>query len=234
MFGKNPKARQGPEHPETYSVKEVFTTFQGEGPYAGWPAVFVRMGGCNLACFYCDTEFSRGLSTVTPEQLLQDIREEQERNPGARLVVFTGGEPMLQDLRPIIQALFYYQMAGQVQVETAGTVMWPNWPHHLAPLVVSPKTPKVNAEVAREAVAWKYILRASGVDPRDGLPAYSTQEQGKEQPVARPGNRAPVYVQPCDEQSPDLTERNTDIAIRVALNFGYRLSFQVHKMVNMP
>ena len=57
MFGKNKILKPEIHDGNNLDVQEIFPTLQGEGPYAGWPAVFIRLGGCNLACDFCDTEF---------------------------------------------------------------------------------------------------------------------------------------------------------------------------------
>ena len=57
MFGKNPKRAPEMTDGQSLAVVEIFPTLQGEGPFVGQPAVFVRLGGCNLTCNFCDTEF---------------------------------------------------------------------------------------------------------------------------------------------------------------------------------
>ncbi len=68
MFGKNPLRPPETGDGSTLNVVEIFPTLQGEGPFVGQPAVFVRLGGCNLACGFCDTEFekfeARGLDDI--------------------------------------------------------------------------------------------------------------------------------------------------------------------------
>ena len=57
MFGKNPIRKPENHDGNFLKIQEIFYTIQGEGIYSGYPAVFVRLGGCNLACKFCDTEF---------------------------------------------------------------------------------------------------------------------------------------------------------------------------------
>jgi organic radical activating enzyme len=98
----------------TYSVKEIFYTLQGEGANAGRPAVFCRFAGCNLwsgreedrasaVCQFCDTDFvgtdgTLGGKYATAEALAGQIAAQWPAAPGPnrRLVVLTGGEPLLQ------------------------------------------------------------------------------------------------------------------------------------------
>jgi 7-carboxy-7-deazaguanine synthase len=83
-------------------VTSVFRTIQGEGPYAGEPALFIRLAGCNLGakldCAWCDTRFAIDEGhQLSLEQLRDEILEQRERlDAPIRLVVFTGGEPLLQ------------------------------------------------------------------------------------------------------------------------------------------
>lgn len=135
----------------TYSVKEIFYTLQGEGVQTGCAAVFLRFAGCNLwsgleqhrakaICQFCDTDFAstdgpnggkfdsaEGLATQVQAQWPANIREN-------RLVVCTGGEPLLQLDIPLIDAL--HARGFRVAVETNGTVAAPpglDW------ICVSPK-----------------------------------------------------------------------------------------------
>lgn len=135
----------------TYSVKEVFYTLQGEGLQVGMPAVFCRFAGCNLwsgreedrsaaMCRFCDTNFvgvdgTFGGKYASPADLADRIASlwpaEEERN---RMVVMTGGEPLLQLDDALINAL--HVRSFRIAVETNGTIKAPvgiDW------ICVSPK-----------------------------------------------------------------------------------------------
>lgn len=101
---------------QTYPVIEVFTSMQGEGTLMGAPSTFVRFGGCNLQCSWCDTPYSWKEDDKWPEMAMTP--EEIARTVRARRVVLTGGEPLLHDLGPLLQSL-----TGQhVTVETNATL----------------------------------------------------------------------------------------------------------------
>jgi len=126
-------------------VKKVFLTVQGEGPFAGVPAVFVRLAGCNrgakvgMNCEFCDTDFRiEGVRPISVAKLAQQVRDIRG---GATLVVITGGEPMLQPaLIPFIEALFP-GTTMEVQIESNGDRLLPYWSEvrDTVHLVVSPK-----------------------------------------------------------------------------------------------
>jgi len=90
MFGKN-VITKADYQPVDLQVEEIFYTLQGEGPFAGRPAVFVRLAGCPLRCQWCDTQFDTGLSK--PRMRVDDIMREVQRHAAAiaTLVVITGG-----------------------------------------------------------------------------------------------------------------------------------------------
>lgn len=102
----------------TYPIIEIFDTVQGEGTLVGIPATFIRLAGCNLSCSWCDTKVSwiaDNKKRLTIGQILEKI--------GCDLIVITGGEPLLHDLQPLIQAL---KSAGkQIAIETNGTMPRP-------------------------------------------------------------------------------------------------------------
>ena len=110
-------------------VSEVFgPTIQGEGPHAGRPCWFIRLGGCNLSCTWCDTPYSTGqhgipLSTIPRRSVEGALRT----IPAQSLVVLTGGEPLMHAKRPGFTTLLYMLQARgcEVHVETNGTIAPP-------------------------------------------------------------------------------------------------------------
>src|SRR5690606_21434036 len=103
MFGKNPKRPPIKGDGSTLEVQEIFPTFQGEGVYTGWPAVFIRLGGCNLACHFCDTEFE-SYQPMELEEIVQQVIELTGKTH-TKLVVITGGEPFRQPIGLLCRTL---------------------------------------------------------------------------------------------------------------------------------
>ena len=96
-------------------VVEIFPTIQGEGPNSGLPATFVRLAGCHLRCYFCDTDFTSKRTTMTLGGIVSLIKS------NTKLVVLTGGEPMRQNIVPLCSAL---APNHHVQIETSGS-FWP-------------------------------------------------------------------------------------------------------------
>lgn len=236
MFGQNPVAKMR-QASEGFLVKEMWYTIQGEGPWAGRPAVFLRLAGCNLRCVFCDTDFSGG-AVYTLDALVHELCSILDENNCGHVVI-TGGEPMLQEIGLIINHTFMCDV--KFQIETAGTV-WPESMEDMGDfadnpiIVVSPKTPKLHPEVERHAHSYKYIITAEVGALTDGLPMLSTQAGAIPflQMLARPTKGETVYVQPCDVDNPMLVVANMKEAVRVALEYGYILSLQIHKIVGLP
>jgi len=123
----------------SYAVKEIFYTVQGEGLNAGRPAVFCRFAGCNLwsgreadragaLCRFCDTDFvgtdgSDGGRYADAEALARRVAALWPAGPAHRLVVLTGGEPLLQVDAALLEAL--HAQGFEVAVETNGTIAAP-------------------------------------------------------------------------------------------------------------
>ena len=218
-------------------VHSIFHTIQGEGPFSGKPAVFVRLAGCNLQCPMCDTEYTEGRKAMHPHAVVDAIERTALHTGG--LVVVTGGEPFRQDLTDLLFTL--HEAGYYVQVETNGTLPPPQlgelWSSNINSrdgvyIVCSPKTGKVHDDIRHRAACFKYVLTAGAVDPHDGLP---TSVLGLTRPPARPclnrDNtwRQPVYVQPADEQSVSANGANHEAALNSAMKYGYTLQLQIHK-----
>jgi len=216
-------------------IKEVFPTIQGEGPLAGVPAVFIRLAGCNLKCWFCDTDFSGGkLTAVTA--LITEINDLRWKvGVGDRpLVVLTGGEPLMQTVGPLVGTLLGH--GWRVQIETDGT-LWTDLPEsEWLDVVCSPKTPKVHPYLRNRVTAWKYLIRhTEDYDRLDGIPIANTQDLAKHpEPLAKPNRGAPVYLQPVDEENVDTNYLNTQEAVARSMEFGHRLCLQQHKILGLP
>lgn len=106
----------------SYRINEIFYSIQGEGAFAGTPAVFVRFSGCNLACPWCDTDHTHA-EEMTRDELEDAVRALLKGREGA-ILVLTGGEPALQlrDDDPLFQGF-----GCRVCVETNGTLPVPDW-----------------------------------------------------------------------------------------------------------
>ena len=104
------------ERRNSYPVIEIFQSIQGEGFYMGTPCNFIRFAGCNLNCPWCDTEWSKPtLGNLYVEEIVEKL------DKTLPLTVLTGGEPMLQNLVPLIKAIQdHCDMI--VAIETNGTI----------------------------------------------------------------------------------------------------------------
>lgn len=212
-------------------VHSVFRTIQGEGPFAGVPAIFVRLAGCNLQCPSCDTDYTSNRVEHTVSELLERINSLAD---GVKLVVITGGEPFRQDITRFIRRLArdYF-----VQVETNGSLPAPYLFHkdyskkEGAYLVCSPKTGSIHPSVRHQACAFKYVLTWDSVDA-DGLPLRAL-EHTAHPAVAKPEPGVPVYLQPCDHKDPVLNARSLQACIDSCMVHGYTLQLQIHKILEL-
>ena len=212
----------------SYAVKEIFYTLQGEGANAGRPAVFCRFTGCNLwsgrekhrakaVCQFCDTDFvgtdgPGGGRFADAAALAARIAAlwPREGVPRARaLVVFTGGEPLLQLDEALIHAVHAWGM--EIAVETNGTQPAPagiDW------LCVSPK-------------AGAPLALRSG----DELKLVYPQADAPPERFAGLGFHD-FYLQPMD--GPDYA-RNLAATVDYCLQHPqWRLSLQLHKLAGIP
>jgi|TARA_R100000501_G_scaffold17911_1_gene34583 7-carboxy-7-deazaguanine synthase (Cx14CxxC type) len=208
----------------SYAVKELFLTLQGEGAQAGSRAVFLRFAGCNLwsgreqdresaVCRFCDTDFvgtdGVGGGKFADADLLAAAAAECWGTPrDHRLIVCTGGEPLLQLDSALILALHGHGF--RIAVETNGTIAAPaglDW------ICVSPKA--AQPLVQRSGNELKLVYPQVENDPADfaSLPFRN------------------FFLQPMD--GPNAAE-NTAAAVRYCLAHPqWRLSLQTHKMIGI-
>jgi 7-carboxy-7-deazaguanine synthase len=148
-------------------VVELFgPTLQGEGPQQGQPAYFVRFGGCDYRCSWCDSLHAVDPATVRAEArrlTAAQILDQLGALPaGPRLVVLSGGNPALLDLDDLVDGLHARGLA--VAVETQGS-RWKPWLARVDCLVVSPKGPSsgMDSQTHRQALA-RFVAFAREAD----------------------------------------------------------------------
>lgn len=217
---------------QTLEVHSIFYTIQGEGPYSGVPAVFIRLAGCNLQCPGCDTEYTASRESTPVETIYERA---QALFPTTcvmpQLVVITGGEPLRQNISGLCALLF--RGGALVQIETNGTFgLPPEFPKGVR-IVCSPKAGKIASALLPHISCYKYVLDAHDVSTADGLP---TRILGRGMAPARPPKGFPgaIYVSPMDVQNAEGNELNVQTTVNVCLRYGYILNLQVHKIVNLP
>lgn len=209
----------------TYSVKEIFYTLQGEGGQAGTPAVFCRFAGCNLwtgreqdraqaICQFCDTDFvgtdgTLGGKFETATALAELIAAQWPTGASHRLVVLTGGEPLLQVDTALIDALHAQQF--RIAVESNGTIAAPegiDW------LCISPKAGA--PWVQRSGQELKLVWPQPGFD----LQALEQDTQFTHR-----------FLQPMDGL---LQRQNIAACISACMaRPAWRLSLQTHKLTGI-
>ena len=219
-------------------VHSVFNTIQGEGPFTGRQAVFIRLAGCNLQCPACDTDYTTDRWNSTPFSLLQMVQEMRREG----LVVITGGEPFRQNIHPLVELLIAEGFT--VQVETNGTLPPPTigfaemcsldtTERNRCFVVCSPKAGRVNPATALLACAYKYVMAHDSVDS-DGLPLLALDHSASPR-VARPheGFNGTIYLQPCDDKDDVVNQANLQACVNSVMLHPYVLQLQVHKIINM-
>jgi 7-carboxy-7-deazaguanine synthase len=229
VFGNNVARKQVIGDGQQLWVQEVFYTLQGEGPLTGQPSVFVRLAGCNLKCFWCDTDFESSTWQPSLQELLEGIAA--VRPACADLIVLTGGEPFRQNIEPLVSSLLDRNL--RVQIETSGS-LWVDLPEDpRLSIVCSPKTKNLHPKIIPRITAFKYVVAQDGIDPGDGLPNASTQKRDFATRLFRPPAGAAVFVMPRDDGDEERNILNRRTCTSVALKYGYSLSLQTHKLLGL-
>ncbi len=149
----------------TLQLAEIFYSVQGEGTWAGTPAVFVRLAGCNLACDFCDTDYALKF-VASVDEVVARVRAEGGDCP---MIILTGGEPLAQAATlALIDAL--RADGRRVHIESNGTI-FAELPDDVW-LCVSPKE-RVDVRMAERANEAKLIV--DGRVPEEHLPLFVDQ-----------------------------------------------------------
>lgn len=207
----------------TYAVKELFYTLQGEGARTGRASVFCRFAGCNLwsgrekdrasaICRFCDTDFvgtdGDGGGRFADADALADAIASRWPGGGAPYVVFTGGEPLLQLDRALIDAV--HARGFEIAIETNGTLPVPDGVDWIC------VSPKAGAElVVERGHELKLVFPQPGAEPA----RYEHLAFDR------------FYLQPMD--GPDRIANTRAAIAHVEAHPRWRLSVQTHKVLGI-
>ena len=195
-----------------YKIVEIFHSVQGEGAKSGIPHIFVRFGKCNLKCEWCDTDFET-FEEKSCIEILSEIFQYDCKN-----IVYTGGEPMLNDLWPLTRLL--RKRGHNISIESNGTIPIPDglidW------ICISPKDqlyPNVSIK-QRNGNELKCVYVGQDLSLYDDLI----------------GGFDHLFLQPCyiDSQSVEWNGKNFALTESVVKNNSkWRLSLQTHKWMGV-
>ena len=208
----------------SYKVKEIFYTLQGEGAHSGRPAVFCRFSGCNLwsgreedrhkaICQFCDTDFwgtdGENGGKYSAESLAEKVASLWPKQTGQPYVVCTGGEPLLQLDKELIDA--FHQNGFEIAIETNGTIEAPEGIDWIC------MSPKAGTELAiKKGNELKLVFPQKGAEPQ----------------LFEDLDFQHFFLQPMD--GPNI-EENTQLTLAYCLeNPKWYLSLQTHKLLNIP
>ena len=195
-----------------YNIVEIFHSVQGEGFRSGIPHVFVRFGNCNLRCEWCDTNFDE-YEQKSVDEIMQEVNSYDCKN-----IVFTGGEPMLNDLWPLARTLKHD--GYHLSIESNGTIAIPegliDW------ICISPKDqmyPNVSIK-QRTGDELKCVYVGQSLD------MYESLKEGFSH----------LFLQPCYDENATVEENGRGFALTEAVvkaHPEWRLSLQTHKWMGI-
>jgi len=192
---------------------EHFYTLQGEGAYSGQAAYFVRLGGCDVGCVWCDVKDSWDAGKH-PVMSIDSIVAEASAHPG-RIAVITGGEPAMYHLSRLCDAL--HEVGFRVHMETSGS-------HHIRGefdwITLSPKKFKAPLD---DSLAMANELK---------VVVYNKSDlKWAEEHAAKVTDKCILYLQPEWSKKEQMTPLIIDY---IQQHPQWQLSLQTHKYINIP
>ena len=195
-----------------YNIVEIFHSVQGEGAKSGIPHVFVRFGKCNLACAWCDTDFNT-YEKMTVATIVERVLAFKCKN-----VIYTGGEPLLNDLWPLSRELKKHDI--HLSCESNGTIKVPegllDW------ICISPKDQEYPNVSIKQRIGDELKCVYVGQD----LKMYDDLKQGFDY----------LFLQPCYIETESVEWNGKNFAMTESVvkeNPEWRLSLQTHKWMQI-
>jgi organic radical activating enzyme len=204
----------------TYPVMESFYTIQGEGAFTGHAAYFIRLGGCDVGCVWCDVKDSWNADNhpkITAGDIIKSVKRESGARPGAGkpIIVITGGEPLMHNLDALTSLL--KEEGYTINIETSGSSPLSG---HLDWICLSPKKFKAPLdEVVKAANELKVVV------------FNQSDFAWAERYAALVPSNCKLFLQPEWDKRDQMTPLIVDY---IKENPQWQLSLQTHKYINVP
>ncbi len=192
---------------------EDFYTIQGEGFHAGKPAYFIRLGGCDVGCRWCDAKYTWNPKLYPPIEI-KEVIERTLQHP-ARAIVITGGEPLLYPLKPLTDRL--RELNLEIFLETSGSHPFSgcfDW------VCLSPKRQQPPLEEAFDRADELKVIIESDED-------FAWAEENRR----KVGRNCRLYLQPEWSRKEEMMERIVEYA---KSHPEWSISIQIHKYMHIP
>lgn len=200
---------------KTLKVVEIFRSIQGEGANAGRQATFIRLAGCNMKCWFCDTDWSKGVD-MTAQEVLDVVTALH-----CKFIVWTGGEPTLQLTDSIVQ--MFAENGFCQAIETNGSNIVPKGINYIScsPKVRLSRLKTVFAGVLVDEFRYPYGISEKEPPNIDSLPA------------ARNYFLSPVFLGNPNQRF-EYSPKNVQACLElINKDPRWRLSLQTHKLINV-
>ena len=190
-----------------YKINDIFNSIQGEGARTGTANIFIRFSGCNLDCWFCDTEYNE-YREYTIREILKEIQGYKCKN-----IILTGGEPTIQNIKPLVYRLKskgYY-----IAIETNGTKSLIQYIDKLDWVTISPKEHGISDFFTDIKDSFNELKQV--VTKNKDIKYYNFN------------NNAIYYLQPEGNK-----KKNIDKCINyIKENPEWRMSLQLHKILKI-
>ncbi|AER40481.1 MAG: 7-carboxy-7-deazaguanine synthase QueE [Flavobacteriales bacterium] len=199
----------------SFPIKETFYSLQGEGHYFGIAAYFIRFGGCNIQCDWCDTKYSWKIKKkdfLTISQIINNINNEK-----VKTIVITGGEPTMWDLSPLTRIL--KKKGYRIHVETSGS--YPIDEKNIDWITLSPKKKKRPLEENYKKMNELKII----IDDESDF--FFAEEQA----LYAKKNNCIFILQPEWKKTIKIIPK---IISYIKNHPKWKISLQIHKILNIP
>lgn len=201
------------EHGKKLPIVEAFYSIQGEGFHTGKAAYFIRIGGCDIACHWCDSKISWN-ANIHPLFTIEEIVEQVLATP-ARSVVVTGGEPAMYNLEPLSKLIRQHNIANFMETSGAYAIKG-NWDW----ICISPKR---NKEPLPENLKKAHELKQVIFDDSD----FEFAEQWK----TKVNKTCQLFLQPEFSQFKKMAPKIVDY---VKTHPEWNISLQSHRYLDIP
>ncbi|MDO5510163.1 MAG: 7-carboxy-7-deazaguanine synthase QueE [Weeksellaceae bacterium] len=212
MSTVNPQQQTALQEGQMLPVMEHFYTLQGEGAHTGLASYFIRIGGCDVGCHWCDVKESWD-ATRHPLTAIHDLAQTAAKY--CKTIVLTGGEPTMWNLEPLTKQL--HDLGCKIHIETSGAYPLTG---HIDWICVSPKkTALPRPDILQKANELKCII-------------YNRHDfQFAEQYAAQVSPSCELYLQPEWSKSQQITPEIIEYILK---NPKWKISLQTHKFLNIP